>query len=1647
MRRLWTGLLLCMGGIAFAALTPTDVPSDGSVLPAGSAVESPAGTWTLRGGGADIWGAADQFFYLYDKTPVDGDFAISCHVKSLTGGDAYWAKVGLMARVPEGTTPEFVSANQPYNFVCVTTTNGACHQYRDTTGADATDVVDTGEGIRVAGLRDDVWIKLVREGDSFSAYVGPAKGIWVTAIGSHENLSLLGEPMYVGLAITSHQSGAYATAVVDNVNFNDRPVSLNGPTNFVCAPDGMNVDLMWTNRSTYSSITLYRKSEIDGTVTPIPLAASAQAHTDSPGTGLWSYYIRAVEGGAECLAPAGCTAAVTVGNAGFIDGEGFFRSWLLFGPINDTFPCATPLNGLTADFITDGAITERNMLPAPGDEHSPDWSRTPAGTTRILGPFTNSRFLDDPEVNPGAPNTGQWRAWHNDSDTLDLNGIYSPAVDATDLCVSYAVCYLVNTQPTLRVLIGGAASDDSIAVMLDNVYVHANGACRSWGNPGQIQDLFPVLLPPGEHRLIVKTFDEFYGFGFRFRLHNLDGTPLTEADGIQVKLAPSMTSVPAAPVPQSNFGCAASGKNVNLSWVNGQSYGQVLLARVDRDGAVTLIPVGPTATSLVDTVPAGGDYTYLLGAVTADGRPSQVQSCSLNVGNVGVIDDAGYFRTWLLFGPISETSPCARPRSALIADFYTNGVQTEANMLPRPGDVHSPDWSRTPAGTNKILGPFSTAQANPGAPNQGTWYLYESGDGLINLNDSVYSDDPDYCMSYAVIYLYNNLPTPRLLVGACNSDDSIAVALDNTYFWAPETGGCRGDTGTVVDRFPFLLPPGEHRLMVKTFDYTGGFNFRFRLENADGSVLTDDDDIEIRYVPTITAVPPAPTATATRTLPSVMIIDYEATVSITVAGQALDLIDLVPSTMTIGAIGNGGTRNGQQISWTNIPAGTTVTYKVTPTTVGGRFYGTAREVATNAWLAIGGQAIPVVPVELADGWLTANIADSGLAGTATVTKTGSTYTMAVQGSGHDIWDTADDFRFVWKSFPADKSLVLQCQLAAMVGGTNVWSKYGLMFRTFPTQGSPCVYAVYSRDGGSDTLPDPAFQWRDVPDGGALHDEAFFNANHNHPLPAWIRMVYNNGLVTAYFADDDGGMPDEWYPPWGVTHPLNLEGQDSFLAGVCVTSHDDTQLTTGQFKHVEIVPLCEPVTVTRSFGSAEMTYLDGVPAALYEDGADLPVALELTNPRVAGGNCPALGAVTIVEMLPLGFMARNISHGGTYTDGSVVWTFAAGNLPAGPLTYVLSGAAGVNAAYFEGEVSENPAPNPFGPFQIFGPNAIVSANALGTDPGIEGVVLSWLLLGPFAANTYDGTANHIYQEMIKDFLTDGMVSEDTVTPRAGDEIRPDYGMASAATGLNAAVNHAVNPKGKEGIATWFPFRYSGPYYDFTYAGLYGANDYSMNYSVAYLDVREPVEVTFAMGSDDAIQVLLDGTEIWHYDIGRAWPGFTDRSEPHDLEEGVHTLMVKCFNGVGGWNQSVQILDAEGRFFTDTDTICVSLNPDGCGTVQIDTIYVWMGNVNGDAAVNIADAVAILQYLFAGGKPPVCAKAADANDDDAINIADAVKILGFLFSGQAMAAPDGSTITAANNACKGYAANGVDHLGKPYFPTRVSGLPACAVPCKR
>jgi hypothetical protein len=56
----------------------------------------------------------------------------------------------------------------------------------------------------------------------------------------------------------------------------------------------------------------------------------------------------------------------------------------------------------------------------------------------------------------------------------------------------------------------------------------------------------------------------------------------------------------------------------------------------------------------------------------------------------------------------------------------------------------------------------------------------------------------------------------------------------------------------------------------------------------------------------------------------------------------------------------------------------------------------------------------------------------------------------------------------------------------------------------------------------------------------------------------------------------------------------------------------------------------------------------------------------------------------------------------------------------------------------------------------------------------------------------------------------------------------------------------------------------------------------------------------------------------------------------------------------------------------------------------------GDANGDGSTNLADAVYILQRLFAAGPAIACLDAGDANDDESVNLADAIYLLQGLFA---------------------------------------------------
>ena len=69
----------------------------GAVAAAGSAsYDSATGKWTVSGDGADIWGTADAFHYVY-TTMSTSEFEVQLRVDSMESVNA-WTKAGLMIR-------------------------------------------------------------------------------------------------------------------------------------------------------------------------------------------------------------------------------------------------------------------------------------------------------------------------------------------------------------------------------------------------------------------------------------------------------------------------------------------------------------------------------------------------------------------------------------------------------------------------------------------------------------------------------------------------------------------------------------------------------------------------------------------------------------------------------------------------------------------------------------------------------------------------------------------------------------------------------------------------------------------------------------------------------------------------------------------------------------------------------------------------------------------------------------------------------------------------------------------------------------------------------------------------------------------------------------------------------------------------------------------------------------------------------------------------------------------------------------------------------------------------------------------------------------------------------------------------------------
>lgn len=176
---------------------PWQAQDIGAVGAAGSARVG-GGTFTVEGEGADIWGTADAFRYVYQ--PITDDVDVIARVTSMEYVHA-WVKGGVMIR-------ERLTADSAHALMLVSPGKGLAFQRRTTAGGGST---STSGGAGTA----PAWVKLERRGNTITAYRS-ADGVSWTPVGV--DTFSMGRTVYVGLAVSSHVPGVLATVTFDNVN-------------------------------------------------------------------------------------------------------------------------------------------------------------------------------------------------------------------------------------------------------------------------------------------------------------------------------------------------------------------------------------------------------------------------------------------------------------------------------------------------------------------------------------------------------------------------------------------------------------------------------------------------------------------------------------------------------------------------------------------------------------------------------------------------------------------------------------------------------------------------------------------------------------------------------------------------------------------------------------------------------------------------------------------------------------------------------------------------------------------------------------------------------------------------------------------------------------------------------------------------------------------------------------------------------------------------------------------------------------------------------------------------------------------------------------------------------------------------------------
>ncbi|HUT09345.1 MAG TPA: LamG-like jellyroll fold domain-containing protein [Thermoguttaceae bacterium] len=195
--------LLAICPSAHAALVGMDIGSVGNpLLPGSFSYDAGTDTYTVNGGGTDIFNNDDHFYFAYEEVPLVGDAVIIARVTGLEVTNS-WSKAGVMIRdqlIDVSTHASMIVSGDPRT----------SFQNRPLIGGSYSTTTN-GLGAR------PYWVKLTRVGDTFTGYHSPDGLNWTM----QDSVDIPMFSPYIGLAVTSHNNNQLAQATFDNLHFEE----------------------------------------------------------------------------------------------------------------------------------------------------------------------------------------------------------------------------------------------------------------------------------------------------------------------------------------------------------------------------------------------------------------------------------------------------------------------------------------------------------------------------------------------------------------------------------------------------------------------------------------------------------------------------------------------------------------------------------------------------------------------------------------------------------------------------------------------------------------------------------------------------------------------------------------------------------------------------------------------------------------------------------------------------------------------------------------------------------------------------------------------------------------------------------------------------------------------------------------------------------------------------------------------------------------------------------------------------------------------------------------------------------------------------------------------------------------------------------